>query len=180
MKQNINLSLGRKRVNKALRKIFIISLSFFCITVFISILLIAYRLILKNSYDALDQREQQLNSKLLALQEKEDKFIETRSRLADIKKVISTRSPVTTRINTISEFIPTDSEVTGIGGNDASLQLGLESSDLASLNELIEQKIEAIASDKKQGVQKVEMSSFSLNPKTLKYIISFTVYFQGK
>ena len=72
MKKGINLSLGRKRSDGVLRKFFAVSVGVFLITVVISIGLIAYRLILKVSFDALDQQEQQVNSQLLALTEKND------------------------------------------------------------------------------------------------------------
>ena len=177
MKRGINLALGKKRVDKALRKIFIISGGFFFLTVMLSLSLIGYRLVLKTSFDALEEKEQALNSQLLAQQEKKDKLIETKNRLLDIKKIIASRAPTTARIDTLSAFVPADATVDAFSGTDIDIEVTLESDNLTSLNDLIEQKIAEVAKDKKKGIKKIEMHNFGLNPKTLKYIISIGVKF---
>lgn len=177
MKQGINLSLGRKRVDGALRKIFMVSAGIFCLTVVVSLGLIIFRLVLKSAYDSLDQKEQLVNSQLLAMQDKKDKLIETKSRISDIQKVLGKRSPVITRINSISSIVPTDADVDALNGSDSDLQITLETDNLSSLNDLMEQKIAALASDKKRGIKKIEMISFGLNPKTLRYNITFGITF---
>lgn len=177
MKKGINLSLGRKRVDTFFRKIFVASAALFCIVVVISILLITYRLILKATYDSLDQKEQQLNGQLLALTDKKDKLLETKSRIVEIKKILASRAPVTARMQTITEIVPLDSTVSGLSGTDEDMEVSLESESLASLNALIEQKVIEIAQDKKKGIKKVEMQSFGLNPKTLNYSVSITISF---
>lgn len=178
MKQGINLSLGRKRVDYALRKFYYASIVAFCLCVILSLSLITYRLILKGFYEDLSRREEAINAKLLGIQEKKDKFLETKSRLADARSVISKRSPVINRINTFSQIIPTDSVINSLNGSDESIRITLESDNLVSLNDLLEQKIEQLASDRKKGISKIEMRSFGLNPKTLKYSISFEIFFK--
>jgi hypothetical protein len=178
MKQGINLSLGRKRVDNALKKIFYVTAGTFILTVVISLSLIIYRLVLKGMYDSLDQKEQKLNTQLLAMQDKKDKLIETKSRIADIQKVLSKRSPIVNRLETVSGVISSDSTVDAINGTDTDMQLTLESENLATLNDLIEAKIADLASDKKRGIKKIEMRSFGLNPKTLKYSLTFGVTFK--
>ncbi len=177
MKRGINLALGRRSTDNAYRKLFAVTGGIFFLTVIISLGLIGYRLVLKSSFDALEQKEQQLNSQLLAQQEKKDKLIETKSRILDVKKIISSRSPTTARIDTLSEFVPVDATVNAISGTDTDIEMTLESDSLTSLNNLIEQKITEVARDKKKGIKKIEMHNFGLNPKTLKYIISFGVKF---
>lgn len=179
MKKGINLSLGRKRSDGVLRKFFAVSVGVFLITVVISIGLIAYRLILKVSFDTLDQQEQQVNSQLLVLTEKNDKLLETKSRITDIKKIIAKRSPITTRMGIISETVPVETSINGITGNEKEMELNLESESLNSINDLIEQKVNEVATDKKKGIKKVEMKSFGLNPKTLKYTISLGITFES-
>ncbi len=178
MKKGINLSLGRKRVDGALHKFFVASVSIFLITVVVSIGLIIYRLVLKTSFDSLDQKEQEINSQLLTMTEKNDKLIETKSRIADIRKILINRSPITTRMNIISEVIPQGAQVNGITGDEISMKLNLESENLNTLNDLIEQKIAEVASDKKRRIKRAEMSSFGLNPKTLKYSIDLGITFE--
>lgn len=177
MKKGINLALGRKRVSYAFKKLFYVTVGLFCVSVTVSLGLLAYQLFLKSSYDSLDQKEQLLNSQLLANQDKKDKLIETKTRLGDIRSVISKRSPINARLDTIYSVIPPASQIRGVTGSDEDLEFSLESEDLLSLNELIEQKLTDLAVDKKKGIQKVEMKSFGLNPKTLRYFITVGVTF---
>jgi len=177
MKQGINLSLGRKRVDNALKKIFYISAGIFFITVVISFLLIVYRLVIKSTYETLDQKELLLNQQLLSMQDKKDKIIETKSRIVDIQKILGKRSPVIVRLNSISNLIPVDSQVDSLNGSASDMQINLESENLSSLNDLIEEKVTALASDRKKGIKKIEMGSFGLSPKTHKYSISLKITF---
>lgn len=177
MKKSINLSLGPKRTDAAYKKLFAFSFVFFIVTAVLSLTLIGYRLFLGSQYSSLERKEQQLNSQLLALVDRKDKLLETKSRLSDIKKIISTRAPIVQRIDTISEVLPATSQVNAISGTDADLEITLESENLSSLNLLVEQKIEEITLDSKKGIKKIEMRSFNLNPQTLRYVISFGIQF---
>ncbi len=178
MKQGINLTLGRKRVDSALKKFFYVTVGVFCATVVISLGLIVYRLVLRGTYDSLDQKEQKLNSQLLAMQEKKDKLIEIKSRIADVQKVLSKRSPVVSRLDSVSGVISSDTAVDAINGTDTDMQITLESDSLSLLNDLIESKIAELATDKKRGIRKIDLRSFGLNPKTLKYSLTFVITFK--
>ncbi len=177
MKKGINLAASRKRVDSIFKKAFVTSVVFFILVVVISLGLIIYRLVLSGWYDALDQKEQQLNQQLLVLVDKKDKFIETKSRIGDAKKIISNRSPVTARIETLTSALPTDSSIKALSGDDEKISVSIESENLLSLNDLVEQKLVEIADDKKRGIKKVDMKSFVLNPKTLQYSVFFEVTF---
>lgn len=160
-----------------LRRIFYISVGIFCVSVVVSLSLIVFRLVLKNSFDSLDRQEQQLNSQLLSQQDKKDKLLETKSRIIEIKNVLAKRSPMTARIDAIALVVPPDSQIDALNGGDSDMQLTLESESLASLNDLIEKKATEVASDKKRGIKKIEMRSFGLSPKTHKYTISIGITF---
>jgi hypothetical protein len=54
----------------------------------------------------------------------------------------------------------------------------VESDNLASLNDLMEQKILELSKDKKKGIKKIDIESFGLNPKTLTYQAVFKVDFK--
>ena len=178
MKKSINLSSGRKKVDTALRKIFIITVVAFIAMVIISLILLAYRLFLKSNYDNLESKEQELNEKLLRLEEKKSKITETKLRIVDVRKVLSKRAPTTIRINTISSFILEDIEINRLSGKDNEMSFDIQSDSIATLNLLLEQKIEEIAADKKTGIKKIIMKRFGLSPKTLTYSVSFTVQFK--
>lgn len=177
MKKGINLTLGKKSVDNVLRKFFFAAVAVFCFSVLISFSLIVYRLVLKSSFDALDKKEQMLNEQILALQDKRDKLIETKGRLDDIKKILSKRLPMSARVSSLTAIIPEEVDVNSISGTDTEMQLSLESDNLATLNELVEQKISLVAQDKKRRIKKIQMQSFTLNPKTLKYSVNFVITF---
>ena len=177
MKKGINLTLGKKSVDNALRKVFFASVALFCFTILISFSLIVYRLFLKNSFDELDKKEQKFNQQILGMEDKRDKLIDMKGRLDDIRKIISRRLPMNSRINSLSEVIPEDVTVNNISGTDVTIQISLESENLSTLNDLVEQKIVALAQDKKKKIKKIQMQTFGLNPKTLKYSITFSIIF---
>lgn len=177
MKKGINLALAQRRVDNVFRKAFLVSVALFFAVVVISLGLIIYRLILKSTFDSLDAKEQQLNQQLLAVVEKRDKFIETKSRLIDVKKILSGRSQTIEKIDTITNFLPTDASVNSLSGDQDEMQVSLESENLASLNELVEQKLIEVAADRQKGIRKVDMKTFGLNARSLKYQASFTITF---
>lgn len=177
MKQGINLTLGRKRVDYALRKISIVAIGFFFVTVVASLSLIAYRLVLRGTFNSLEAEERLLNSQLLANQEKRDKYIETKTRLVDVKNILAKRSPITVRLDTLEQVVPPASEVTSITGSNEELQITIESEDLLSLNELVEQKIQQVSEERQKGIKKVDMKSFGLDPKTLRYYMTLGISF---
>lgn len=177
MKKGINLAFGTKKVDKVFQKAFAVSVVFFVAVVVVSIGLIGYRLILKSTFDNLEAQEQQLNQQVLALVEKRDKYLETKSRLKDIQNIINRRSPTTVRIDTVTGFIPTTAIIDALSGDEDAITISIASDDLASLNDLIEQKLIEVSEDRQKGIKKVDMSSFGLNPRSLLYEASFTVSF---
>ncbi len=177
MKQTINLASGKKSVDSALRKVFIASVALFCLVVLLSFTLIVYRLFLKNSFEELDNKEKKLNEQILANVDKRDKLVEIKGRLDDIRKILSRRLPMNARVASLTEIIPDDVTVETINGTDVDIQISLESENLSTLNDLVEQKIANLAQDKKRKIKKIQMQSFGLNPKTLKYSVTFTITF---
>lgn len=178
MKKGINLAFGTKKVDKVFRKAFVVSVIFFVVVVVVSISLIVYRLILKSTFDNLEVQEQQLNQQLLALVEKRDKFLEIKTRLKDIQNIINRRSPTTVRIDTVTGFIPTTATIDTLSGDEETISVSIESDDLASLNDLVQQKLIEVSEDRQKGIKKIDMSSFGLNPKSLLYEASFIISFK--
>jgi len=178
MKRSINLSLGKKRVDYALRKALYASAGIFCVVVVVSFGLIAYRLLLTNSYNALQEQEVKLDEQLIPLQEKKVKLSETKSRLAQIKNIIAKRSPVTERLNIVAQLVPLDSEINTLQGSRESMQVALTSKSLLELNQLMESKILELSNESSNRIAKVEMRSFGLNPATLDYSMDLVISFQ--
>ena len=178
MRKGINLTSEQKKANGLLRSVFYGSSAFFVVAVIIAIVLIAYRLFLSVSLSETVKKEEEVNAQLLQLQTKKDKFLETHSRLKDIRKILSKRSTITLKVADLTQVVPEDASILSINGSDEEISLSVQSENLESLNDLIEQKINQVASDKKKGIKKIEMNSFRLNPKTLLYKVDFGVTFK--
>lgn len=178
MRKGINLTSEQKKTNGVLRSIFYVSTAFFAVTVIIAIVLIAYRLFLSMSLSDVNKKEEGINAQLLQLQTKKDKFVETHLRLKDIQNILSKRSTITLKVSDLAQVVSGDASILSINGSDQEISLGVESGSLETLNDLIEQKVNQVASDKKKGVKKIEMKSFRLNPKTLLYQVDFSVTFK--
>ena len=178
MRKGINLTSKQKKANGLLRSVFYGSSAFFVVAVIIAIVLIAYRLFLSVSLSETVKKEEEVNAQLLQLQTKKDKFLETHSRLKDIRKILSKRSTITLKVADLTQVVPEDASILSINGSDEEISLSVQSENLESLNDLIEQKINQVASDKKKGIKKIEMNSFRLNPKTLLYKVDFAVTFK--
>jgi hypothetical protein len=178
MRKGINLTSEQKKANGVLKSIFYVSTAFFAVTVIVAIVLIAYRLFLSISLSDVTKKEEGVNAQLLQLQTKKDKFLETHSRLKDIKNILSKRSTITLKVSDLAQVVSNDASILSINGSDKEISLGVESGSLETLNDLIEQKVNQVASDKKKGVKKIEMKSFRLNPKTLLYQVDFAVTFK--
>jgi hypothetical protein len=178
MKSGINLTTGRKQVNAIYKKAFYISVGIFAFTVVISIALIGYRLILNNSFNSLSNQEQTLNSQILSLQEKMTKYVQTQQRLKDARTIIAKRSATNQKIDEVTKIVSGSAQLTDISGSDDSVEMTVQSDNLASLNDLMEQKILELSKDKKKGIKKIDIESFGLNPKTLIYQAVFEVDFK--
>lgn len=178
MRKGINLTSAQKKTNGVLKRIFYVSAAFFAVTVIIAIVLIAYRLFISISLSEATKKEQGINASLLQLQTKKDKFLETRLRLKDIRKILAKRSSITLKVADLTQIVPEDASILSINGSDEEISLSVESSSLETLNDLIEQKVNQIDSDKKKGIKKIEMKSFRLNPKTLLYQVDFDITFK--
>lgn len=178
MRKGINLTSEQRKANGVLRSIFYVSSAFFAVTVIIAIVLIAYRLFISISLSDVTKKEEGINAQLLQLQTKKDKFLETHLRLKNIRSILSKRSIITLKVTELTQIVPEGASILSINGSDEEISLSVQSDSLETLNNLIEQKVNQIASDKKKGIKKIEMKSFRLNPKTLLYQVDFGVTFK--
>lgn len=178
MKKIINLSTVKKDSDKIFKKIFYVSVGIFSLTIILSFALVLGKLNLTRIYNQLQETEDGVNTQLLLLQEKKFKYEEVKARLSSIKKILSQRSPILIRVKSISDILPTDSNVNSTSGNDKKVQISLNSSSLKSLNDLIEKRLVEFAKDNKKGISRVEMTALSLSPQTKLYSTTLLINFQ--
>lgn len=177
MKSGINLTLTRPPSDSAAQKIMVGSVVIFSIAVLLAAAVLAYRFSIQLQVTNLIDEEQSLNSQLNAMATKRDQYKITKDRLEDIQTVLAMRDGVNARIDTATEIVPAGSDIDDVGGTLEEVSFEVTSPDLASMNTMMEQKISEIASDKKKGIQTIELQTFNLDTSTKTYRGLFKVTF---
>lgn len=178
MKREINLSLGPRKDNTLAKRITLYSSIIFSIVVCITLGILSYRLFLSNQLSNLTGDEEVLQAQLNSIKEQRDKFVVVKERLGEAKRILGRRLNITGKFDNVEALIPSQASLETFNGTEEEVELRVESENLGSLSQLINEKIAELANDKKQGVQKIEMKSFLLNPITKKYTVVFSVTYK--
>lgn len=177
MKNSINLVSKRRRPSALHKRFYIFSLVFFSISFLISAGLIAYNFLLAGQVADLKRDEALLVAAVNTDPEKKIKYLTLKERLTEVQKVINKRKDINSRIVTVAETLPQDVGISVVEGTDESISITVTASDLISLNNLIEERIEEYAADRGRGVKRIEMTRFDLDPESLQYEATFKLEF---
>lgn len=177
MKTSINLVSKKRRPSEFHRRFFLASIIFFSVVFILSAGLVGYRLVLQIQMEELTAEEAQLTSDVNSDPEKKVKFLTVRERLSEIQDIMKKRQNLNTRVESVAQTLPADVGVRLIESDKNIVKVRVSASDLVSLDNLIDQRIEEYASERNRGVKRVELTGFNLNPKTLLYEASFTIEF---
>lgn len=178
MKKEINLSIGQRKDNTLSRRIVLGSSIVFSVVVFITLGILSYRLFLTNQLSNLASEEESLQGQLNAIKEQRDKFVIVKERLGEAKRILARRLDITGKYDDVAGIVPAQASLETFNGDEEEVELRVESENLESLSQLINEKITTLAEDKKKGVQKIEMKSFLLNPVTKNYSVVFGVTYK--
>lgn len=177
MKTSINLVSKKRRPSEFHRRFFLASIIFFSVVFISSAGLVGYRLVLQIQMEELTAEEAQLTSDVNSDPEKKVKFLTVRERLSEIQDIMNKRQNLNTRVESVAQTLPADVGVRLIESDENIVKVRVSASDLVSLDNLIDQRIEEYASERNRGVKRVELTGFSLNPENLLYEASFTIEF---
>lgn len=177
MKTSINLVSKKRRPSEFHRRFFISAIIFFSIVFVISVGLIGYRLFLQAQLNAFKDDEAELITQVNLNPEKKIKFLTVRERLSEIQNIIKERKNLNSRIESVSQTLPLDVGISLIEGDSEQVKLRVTASNLVSLNDLIEQRVEQYASERNKEIKRIELTSFNLNPSTLLYEANLTIEF---
>jgi len=177
MKTSINLVSKKRRPSEFHRRFFIAATTFFSIVFVVSAGLIGYRLFLQAQLNSLKDDEAELITQVNENPEKKVKFLTVRERLSEIQNIITQCKNLNSRIEGVSQTLPLDIGISLIEGDSEQVKLRVSASDLVSLNDLIEQRIEQYATERNKEIKRIELTSFSLNSATLLYEANFTIEF---
>lgn len=177
MKNSINLVSKKRKPSKFHKRFLITSIAFFSIIFVVSVGFIGYRFFLQSEAGDLKTEESRLIAIVNQDLDKKSKFLTVRERLSEIQKIINQRKNLNSKIESASNVIPSDVEVTLVDGTEEKIKLRVTAKNLVSLDSLIEKRIAEYANDKKKGIKRVEMTSFGLNPESLQYFANFVIEF---
>lgn len=178
MKKEINLTIDRQKKNSFSKRLLLGSVIIFSVAVVITLGILSYRLYLTNQLSGLTNDEDTLLSQLNTIREKRDKFVVIKERLTEAKRILGRRLDITSKLSDAEQIVPPQASLETFDGTEDEVELRIESENLSSLSQLINEKITTLASDKKKGVQKIEMKSFLLNPVSKKYTVVFGVTYK--
>lgn len=177
MKSGINLiSTSQKKTFHGKRLVYA-SVGTFLLVFFAAVSLISYRLFLNAKLSSLTDEETTLVQQINALQEKKVKILIIHDRLASIQKLLKSRNNVNNKISIVKNVIPDDVTISALDGNPDDVTVSVESENLQSLNDLIEDKVMQIQKTNKKAIKRIEMKSFRLVAERLTYSATFLVEF---
>lgn len=177
MKNSINLVSKKRRPSALHKRFYLISLIFFSIVFLSSAGLISYNYLLSGQLEGLKGEEADLVSSINSNPEKKIKFLTLKERLSEIQKVINKRKNINSRIVSVTDVLPQNVGISEVEGTDESISISVTAQDLASLDNLMQQRIEQYVEERGRGVKRIEMRSFSLDPESLQYEATFKLEF---
>ncbi len=176
MKDDINL-LGthEKKPVKKQNYFLIISAGFFGLMFLISIFVLALSFIEKNRLSDVNTSVNNLQAKIDVLSSEKNKLLTIENRLGSIKRIMSSRKPIDTKMQAIVSFIPASFNVNEFSASDIKLSITMTSSSLADFDNFLEVKIPQLTKNKALGINHIDMSSFSTDESL--YSMTATFYF---
>ncbi len=178
MKEDINLLPRHKDTKKGMNFLLMGSFALFILLFFTAASLVFYTYALSSTSSTLTADIESLNAKISSVSAAKNKLLVASERLLAIQKITLSRQTIDRNLNTSLSIIPTSFSVDEISAKDDFVSLNVSSPDLASFNTLIEQDLPALAKDKKIGVSKIDISSFSQRNQT--YLLALNFYYKAK
>lgn len=177
MKRGINLRLPKPKPSQVSRKGFNFSLVFLLIVFVVGVSLVGYNLYLNAQLQSLSDERESLRNQILSQNTKVYKYQDAHKRLKNIQAIVSGRLKVIDKIDTLASVLQDETEVLSVSTEALTLDYSVSSSDLSKINSLLEEKLLALASEKKENVKSVELSSLFFNKEDGDYTLNFKVVF---
>lgn len=178
MRNEINLSLGRKKESPFQKRLLIGTSILFIFVFIVSLGILSYRLYLGIGLSKLSDKEESFAAQISAVKESRDKLAIVKERLGGAQKILSKRQNITNKFDEAQVLIPSGATLETFTGEKNEVEISVESASLDKLTQLINEKISTLATDKKNGVKKIEMKSFTLNPNSKIYSVVFNVVYK--
>lgn len=175
MKTEINLISPAQKRGIGSKSFFLASVILFSLVFLVAAGLIYYRLTLGLKLSNLEVESNNKIAQINAQTERKAKLSIIHQKLADAVKILKKRPDVNARINAVKDTIPQGVTLDMVDTKDNTLSFSVNSTSLANLNTLVEEKITSFQIVKNKPVKRIEMDFFGLNTDKLIYTARFTV-----
>ena len=174
MKTDVNLATEKKQKTD-FHKISLLSFIIFSIFFALAVALIAYSIILNAKSTNLSKEVASISQELSPFSKEKGNLLLISERLNSIKKVLSNRSKIDVKMQSVLSIIPQSFTVTTINIDRGKISVGISSTSLASLDSFLEEDIPRATKDNKLGLKVIEIESF-LQERT-EYLLSINFLF---
>ena len=174
MSNDINLISQSVNIKKTYSKLPMLLGGLFIVVFIIALSTILYSFALKGVLGNLSEEVDQEKAKIAAMISQKQKVLLISERLATVRKIISGRSNLESRVSAILAAIPSNFNVDAVNGEKDKVVIKVASRNLSEFDNLLEVGIPALAKDKKLNLKKIESSSFS---RSGNYQLSLAFYF---
>lgn len=176
MNITVNLARPTKKIKRRISPLLIISVLFFSIIV-VSFLLIIVNGIINLRLTDLNSDEENLIDEISVLTDRRINYLVTKQKLGVTEDVLASRSRLDERLRRVLDTFESDPEVERVDLNDNALGLRFLSTDLSTLNTLVEERILGVYSDASLGVERVDLKSFGIDKNSEKYFADVSIEF---
>lgn len=159
--EDINLTSNKATQKKQASKFLIGSLIIFLVVFVTGAALVIYSFLLKSQGTKLEEEKAQIKSSISVYALQKEKLSTLTERLANIRRIISQRSSIDSKVELILSTVPTNLGIDKINADDIKISINLSSSDLATFDTLLEERIPMLTQNKNLEVGRVDIGSFS-------------------
>lgn len=164
MREEVNLLTTDIKKEKKLSSFLALSLLILLISVVLAVLALFYLLFLKANLSSISKNEKKVQSDMNVYDSQRVKLLTVAERLSVIKKVASSDKVFTQRLSQIVQNIPQDMTVENLDIQGGKVSIRVSSSSLSSFNTFFATTLLALPQEKKSGVKKITILSFSIDP----------------
>ena len=178
MKSQINL-VSKKEQRKSLGRFNIATMGIFGATFLAATGLLIYLLILNLQIAGLDRTREDLNSQITQLSSQKLNVLLLKERLASIQKVLSGRTDVNPKMQTVLSLLPSNVDVSSINTDSSHIVVRLTSTSLSDLNSILENNIGKFTEHPELGIKKIDLATFGVDTKAAQYFAELNFQFGG-
>jgi len=138
-----------------------------------------YNMLLNGQITSIARENSQLERNIQVALTGQSDYALLSSKLKGIESILSSRTPIDSRLNQVLTILPSGVIVTQLDASQDTLRLSLSSADLSALNAFLDEGIDRLSQDD-PTISKIDMVSFSRNENTAEYVASILLTYSIK